>query len=385
MGQPGFVGNGNFNGSNKAAGVAANGGRSQADHQLSAEDLVQPSVAPKQEALNRADGYQLMRGIPESVHKGMHDYGYKVARESGDIEGREEVRGAIEEYARKAARELYRDDFDPNLYPHDQMHQVEYEKHLKDREMAEQAEMNAAAAVREGEKKVAVAEAGDAPEPPDATLWWAVSALCAIAIGVSIVLTLQGTFFVSLDPVISWYLAFITGTVIGLAIVLLILADDETGHSSAKNWVGLASAIIIGVAFGGARMRDALDFSDYFFAATLGLLEIGIAVGLFGVATSRRNKLLKYAAEQAAHAGKVENEKRERAFLAANIAEHKRRAERVQELNNAIRNDIHYREERIERYLHIDKIEEAVVTAALSGYEAGVARNRSFVLGAEGR
>lgn len=385
MQRPSFIGNGNFNESNGAKRFPANGNASHVDSSLPVDDLVQPSVAPKQEAVNRADGYQLMRGIPESVHKGMHDYGYKVARESGDIEGREEIRVAIEEYARKAARELYRDDFDPNLYPHDQMHQAEYEKHLKDREMAEQAEMNAAAAIREGEKKVAAAEAGEVPEPPDTTIWWAVSALCAVAIGVSIVLTLQGTFFASLDPVISWYVAFITGTVIGLAIVLLILADDETGHSSAKNWVGLASAIIIGVAFGGARMRDAVEFNDYFFAATLGLLEIGIAVGLFGVAASKRNKLQKYATELAAHAAKVENEKRERALLAANVAEHKRRVERVQELNNAVRNDILYREERIERYLHIDKIEEAVVTAALSGYEAGIAKNRSFVLGAEGR
>ncbi len=326
-----------------------------------------------------------MRGIPESTHKEMHDYGYKVARESGSIEPREEVRGAVEEYARKAARELYRDAFDPNLFPHDRMHESEHEKHLRDRELAEEAEMNAAAAVREREKRVAEAGTGDAPTPPDPTVWWVVGGLCAVAIAVSIVLTLQGTFFASLDAVISWYVAFIAGTVIGLAVVLLILADDDTGQATAKNWVGLASAIIIGVAFGGARMRDAVDFNDYFFAATLGLLEIGIAIGLFGVASSRRNKLHQYAEELAAHTAKVENEKKENALLAASVAEHQRRQQRVQETNDAIKRDILYREERAMRNLNIDKIEEATVTAAAAGYDAGVAANRAYVLGAKER
>jgi hypothetical protein len=349
------------------------------------DELVQPAIHPKQESVNRAEGFQLMRGIPESVHKGMHDYGYKVARESGNIEPREVTREAVEEYARKAARELYRDEFDPNLFPHDRMHESEYEKHLRDRELAEEAEMNAAAAVREREKKVAESAAGDAPASPDSTIWWVVGGLCAVAIAVSIVLTLQGTFFASLDTVISWYVAFITGTVIGLAIVLLILADDDTGHSTAKNWVGLASAIIIGIAFGGARMRDAVEFNDYFFASTLGLLEIGIAIGLFGVAGSRRNKLHQYAQELAVYTAKVENEKKENALLAASVAEHQRRQQRVQETNNAIKGDIHYREERAERNLNIDKIEEATVTAAIAGYDAGIAANRAYVLGAKER
>jgi hypothetical protein len=266
------------------------------------------------------------------------------------------------------------------------MREAEYENHLERRKVAEEAEMNAAAAVREGEKRVAgVVAAAEPPAPPDATVWWIVGALCAVSIGVSVVLTLQETFFASLDPVISWYVSFITGIVIGLAVVLLILADDDTNHASSKNRLGLASASLIGVAFGGARLRDAVEFNDYFFAATLGLLEMGIAVGLFGIAGSRRRKLVKHSAELSAHAAKAEQESRERALLAANVAEFERRRRRTQELDEAVKGHILYCEERAERSLHIDEAVESAVTTAAAGYEAGIAANRAYVLGAHGR
>lgn len=331
-------------------------------------------TVPQQVASEK--GYQSLRGITAELHKGMFDHGYSRAIDSGVIEPRQEDIEAIKQHAEKAARECDRDLFDEEIHLHDRMHKAEHEKHLADRNQAEQAESFSYVEMRERAVAAAQSKAG---EPPKKTIWIILGIVAAVALAISFVLTFHDVFFLFSDEVMSWFVSFTAASVIGAVIAVMILADTgSNGQRSATNWIGLTGGVLIAVGFGAARLRDAQTSGEYIFTLALLLFELGIVIGLEGIAIRLRAVNREYAAKAVAEA-------QANALLAEATAHHQHCHRRAHELDMAVKGDINYVEERHVRYFHIEDLEEAMVAAGLDGYNAGVAENRGVILRAKRR
>jgi hypothetical protein len=344
--------------------------------QSNATDALRRAVA------NRAESYQLIMGAFPVTHQWIWDHGYDVGIRTGATQKDESVLAALEDFARTAARESERDAFDPQTNPHDAAHEKQFQNHLTVQMEATEAEVNASVAVRESQKGLGLAKAGDPPSPPDLTIWWIVGGLCALGIACSIVLTLQAYFFAFSDDVTSWVVSAFIGMLLGVAVMLLILSNDGGGHMSKRNWIGLVAATLIAVAFAGVRFKDADSSSAQIFALSLALLEIGFVVGLESLALNRREKLRKHEEGLTEHAKIVKDEATAQAIHEANLAEHERRRQRKLDADQVVRGDIAYREERRERHLHPGKIEAAMVAAVRGGYISAIAVQHAKRVGA---
>jgi hypothetical protein len=324
----------------------------------------------------RAKDYQSLRGITAEIHQGMFDHGYNRAIDGGVLEVRHEDTKAIEQHAQQAARECDRDLFDEQLHAHDRMHKAEHEKHLADRHHAEGAEAFAYVEKRERAIEAARVQAGEAPNK---RVWIVLGVVAAIALSISFVLTFHDVFFLFSDEVLSWLVSFTAASVIGVVIAVMILVDTETaGHRSITHMIALSGGLLIAVGFAAARLRDATTTGEYIFTLALMLFEIGIIVGLEGIAMRLR-------AAHEAYATKLAIESQANSLLAEASAHHQHCQLRRQELDLDVKGDINYVEGRNHRYFRIDDLVEVMVAAALDGYNAGIAFNRGLILGAKRR
>jgi uncharacterized protein YhaN len=326
---------------------------------------------PHHQTEERAKGYQSLSGIAPELHKGMFDHGYYRAIHGGVLDPREEDIEAIQTEALMAARECDRDLFDEKIHPHDARHKEEHDKHVSDRHEAEQAEKFAYVERRERAVMAAQAKAGD---PPNKRVWFMLGVVGMVALAISFLVTFHDIFFLFSDEVMSWLVSFIAASVIGAVITVMILADTGAdGNRSATNWIGLAGGILITIGFGAARLRDATTSGEYLFTVALMLFELGIVIGLEGVAMRLRAANREYLEKLAA-------ERQAKALLEEAAAHHEHCAKRVQDMDMAVKGDINYIEERHLRYFRIDDLEEAMVAAGLDGYNAGIAENRGTIL-----
>jgi hypothetical protein len=306
----------------------------------------------------------------------MFDHGYARAVDGGILEPREADVESIRQHAEKSARECDRDLFDDGLHHHDRMHKMEHDKHRSDRQHAEEAEKFAYAEMRERAVAAAQSKAGD---PPRKNIWLGLGAVASLALAISFVLTFHDVFFLFSDEVMSWLVSFFAAAVIGVVIAVMILVDTGSdGHRSATNWIGLAGGILIAVGFGGARLRDAQTTGEYVFTLALMLFEIGIVIGLEGIASRLR-------ASNRAYAVKLESERQANSLLAEASTHLQYCQQRVKDLDAAVKGDIDYVEERHLRYFRIEDLVKAMVAAGLDGYNAGIAANRGVILGAKRR
>jgi len=283
---------------------------------------------------------------------------------------------AIEEHGEKAARECDRDLFDDNLHTHDAMHKAEHEKHVADRHKAEEAAAFAYAEMRDRAVEAAKVQAG---EPPQRRIWIILGSVAAIALSISFVLTFHDVFFLFSDELLSWIVSFAAASVIGVVIAVMILADTRTaGNRSLTHLIAVAGGILIAVGFATARLRDATTAGEYVFTVALMLFELGLIVGLEGIATRLRTAYHEYTAKLAAQT-------QANALLTEANAHHERCQQRVQLLDMTVKADIDYVEERHLRYFRIDDLVASMIAAGLDGYNSGMAANRGRVLGAERR
>jgi hypothetical protein len=191
--------------------------------------------------------------------------------------------------------------------------------------------------------------------------------------------TLHDFIFVLEDDFLSWALSLLGGLFLGLLITLMILGDvDTSGRPTTTNRIGLAAGIFIGIALGALRIKEANSTGDCIFAAALTLLEIGIVIGLEGIAASRRAAMRDWAARK-------EVADQASARLDSARQQLQRCQERVRALNEAIKTHISYVEERSVRHFHINEIEATARQAVRDGYQDGVAQNRGRILGIGGK
>ncbi len=320
-------------------------------------------------------GYQSLRGIMAEIHQWMFDHGYKRAIDGGVLEAREEDTKAIEAHAAKAARECDRDLFDEKLHTHDLMHKAEHEKHLADRHHAEEASAFAYAELRDRAVEAARSKAGEAP---NRNTWLTVGVVAAVALSISFVLTFHDVFFLFSDELLSWSVSFAAATVIGVVIAVMILADTKSGQRSSAHIIALAGGSLVTVGFAAARLRDATTTGEYMFTIALMLFELGLIIGLKGIAMRLRKAEDEYAV-------KLAHEQQANALLSEATAHYETCKERVQQLDSAVKADIDYVEERHLRYFRIDDLVESMIAAGLDGYNSGIAVNRGVVLGAKRR
>lgn len=309
------------------------------------------------------------------MQKDLFEHGRRRSVESGVFDPNADDLRAIESHASAMARETYRTAYDPAQQTHDQLLESEYQKNLADRAEAEQAEKYAAALVREREEEVAQAHPGPAPSKPSVMLLVA----AVVAIMVTVAPTLHDFVFVMSDDFLSWLLSLLSGLFLGLLVTLMIFGDlDATGQRTLINRIGLAAGILISLALGGLRIKEANDAGDYIFAAALTILELGIVLGLEGVASSHRTARRDWAARKAV--ADPAN-----ALLEMARAHLERCKERVKDSNDAITSHISYVEDRAVRHFHINEIEATALRAVRDGYHAGIAENRGRILGLGGK
>jgi hypothetical protein len=319
-------------------------------------------------------GQEEMSGVILKMQKDLFTHGKQRAIARGTLEPHDEDVQALESHASAIAREAHRDVYDPTQHAHDQLLDNEYNKKLADRADAEQAEKYASAALREREEEAAQAQAGTAPAEHSLALPIA----AVIAIMITVAPTLHDFVFIMTDEFMSWMLSLLSGLFLGLLITLMILGDvDASGRRTTTNWIGLSAGIFMSLALGALRVKGAKDSGDYIFAAAMTVLELGIVIGLEGIAKSRRAARQDWAGHKA-----VADQANARLEMAQTNLE--RWKDRLRELNNAINGHINYVEEREFRYLRIDEIEATALKAVRDGYQAGVAENRGRILGIGG-
>jgi hypothetical protein len=320
-----------------------------------------------QQSINRAKIYPTLRSIAAEYHSTMYEHGYNLAVSSRALEARDEDLEAIKEFAAKAARECKRDDFDINLRRHDQMHNAEHDKHLVDRRFAEEAKKFAYAEMRERAKG---AKQAKAHKRSNKTLWIVLGAAAAIGLATTFVITFHDAFFISIpDEMLAWLISGIAALIIGGVISVMILFDtDSDGQRSTTNWIGLGAGFLIAIGFGLARLRDAETQGEYLFSFALMLIELGLVLGLEGVAGGLRSANRRSDADAL-------NQARSEALHEEAVEHYRHCDEEVQALNNTVTDDIGYVEERGERNLRISELEEAMIASGRAGYFAGIGKN----------
>jgi hypothetical protein len=309
------------------------------------------------------------------MQKDLFEHGRKRAIESGALEPNDEDVRTLENHSSAMARDAHRKVYDPAQHAHDQLLDNEYKKNLKDRSEAEQAVKYATAALKEREEEAAGAPVASAP--PEQSLL--LPAAAVVATMITVAPTLHDFVFLMADDFLSWLLSLLCGLFLGLLIALMILGDvDAGGRRTATNWTGLGAGILLSLALGALRIKEASCFGDYIFALAMTALELGIVLGLEGVAMSRRARYQAWATDKAAS-------DQTSAKLEAARTHLERCKDRLKELNDAISAHISYVEERALRFFHIDEIEASALKAACDGYFQGIAENRGRILGAGGK
>ena len=301
-----------------------------------------------------------------TIYTGLFSLGRNRALQSGTTEPLQEDVAALENHARATAQETYRDKYDPTNLAHDRMGEGEYKKLIADRKAAEFAEREAAAHARDAEEQSAqTPKAGDKPVP---------GTLVAISAGLMITLTVAPTLHDFLfrtvdDDLLAHSFSFLSGACVGGFTSWAIL----NGRRTKWRWVGMTAGIVMGIGLGIVRLSAAEGVAEVLFAVGLTVVEISVVLLLEWYALGVR-------ASEDEWKGRRDIELVAIGALDATRAEHSRRVERLQKINDAIAGKIAHVENRHHRN-DVARLEASLVKAVLDGYNAGISENRGHVIG----
>jgi hypothetical protein len=323
-------------------------------------------VAPRTN--NSADG-PLVR-----LQIGLFQFGRERAISSHALEPREADMRSLKEHAEAMARETRRGLFDPKNRIQHRLRDLEHKKLVNDRVEAEDAAKFSSAAVRDRESDLAKLPAMDQPKAnPFLT--------CGVLVGITgtIAPTVHDALLsTSDDAVLAWGLSFLSAGFVASVIVLAILGSiSATGRRTIANWLGLAAGIVVSIGLGLFRLAGANEAQDTLFALALTILEIGLVVLAEWVAMGLRAHFREWMTRQAARDEAIE-------ALEAARNEHKRRDERVEKLNQAIKEHIEFIADLDLRQVNLRDLIQAAVKAVLDGYNDGIAFNRGHIRRAGG-
>lgn len=313
------------------------------------------------------------RLTPTEVYSRSSAYqdGYELAEKSNDFRPNPETESTLLEKWRKVARESEQGLFDTTANLHDKHYQEEFERLHAIRQDAEDASHNAEINLRH--KEESLAQTHKPAEGSDTMLWFTFAVAVAVfAIGFAP--TFHDVFFIGLaqtDALLSWIASAAVSIPIGAILALLILV--EFGRKIATfNWLGLTAGILVAIGFLLIRMSASGELDSM----TIGLTvyEIALVLGLEACAFFRR-KSKKEFQEQMEIYERADND----LGVAANQRE--RSAGDYENADQAIKRHIEYIEQRNIGTLFNQAIEDALTTAAINGYHAGVRNNHGKKIG----
>jgi hypothetical protein len=300
------------------------------------------------------------------LHTGLFALGRNRAIQSGTTEPRQEDIESLESHARAAAQATYCDAYDPEKLPQDRMTHAEYDKLLTDRKQGEAAEDETAANARDASERCArTAKAGDKPKVQTFLIVFAV-----LVIALTVAPTFHDLVFRTIpDDILAHFLSLVSGAGVGMLITWTILH----GRRTVWRWVGLAAGIAMGIGLGVVRLSAVESAGEMLFALGFTIVEISVVLLLEWYAIGLRASEDQWAVRNAVEAEAI-------GFRDAANAEHARRVERLQRINEAIAEKIAHVTDRHNRN-DVVRLETAAVKAVLDGYNAGIAENRGHVAG----
>lgn len=307
-------------------------------------------------------------------HVTLFDLGRQRAIDGHALQQNETDLAVLREEATAMAKETRREPYDPKNRHEDRMREQEFQKHQSDRAQVEDALKFSGAEVREKEEALARLPRTAKPTVP---IWLMVA--FTVGIGATITPTLHDFLFANFDEsLVAWLLAMASAGFLAGVIVWGILGSiDATGHRNTANWVGFAGGITVSVAFGLLRCAGAMGTEEMVLALALTLVEIGLVIIADWVASGLRHQFVEWKERQSAW-------DQASSALEAAITEHRRRQERLDEIQTQIENHIHYVEDRNLASSNLADLIDAAVKAVTNGYYDGIAYNRRITVGAGG-
>ena len=303
------------------------------------------------------------------MHVGLVEVGHERAVRSGALKPQERDMKSLAEHAEAMARETRREIFNPAGNPEHQLLDAEYNKAFADRIDAENALHFSAAEVRE--KEMALARFSNEERPGAPILMVAITA----CISGTVTPTMHDFLFGGIeDEVTAWLFSFLTSLFPAATIAWAILGCiSATGRRTVANWAGLVAGVIMSLARGLFRLSGAMGLEEVLMAIALTLLEVAFVLIAEWVASGLRHHHAEWSQSQTAHA----QASRE---LEAARAEHQRRENRLNDLNDQISQHIEYVEDRSLRNINLNQLIETATKAILDGYNQGIAENRGRII-----
>jgi len=304
---------------------------------------------------------QEQAGAVLAMQSGLYRLAYNHALASGTTVERPEDLSALEDHARAMARETFREKFDPEQHAHDAMHQAEYERSVAQRADAERGEQQAAANVRDAEQAVASAPK-EGPKPKLDN--WRLGAFIVV-FSITVAPTLHDSVFHTLpDDLLAWFLSLICSGFVGAMLSWGILG----GRLTKLTWISAAAGVALGIGLLAIRLSSAEGASEVMFAIGLTIVEVAAVLLLEFLA---RDLSVKEAEWNVNHAKESEALAR-RDACQQDLA---RWQSRVREKHQAVIEKIALVEDRFNRNIHIEELEQAAVKAVRDGYHRGIAEN----------
>lgn len=310
-------------------------------------------------------------GAVLAMQTGLFRLAYKRALASGTTVPKSDDIQALEDHARAMARETFREKFDPSQNTHDAMHQAEYERALLQREDAENGEQQANANFRDADAELA----GTPKAGPKPSLHaWLMTAF-VIVFAITVAPTLHDFVFHTLsDDLLAWFLSSICGSCVGCMLTWAILS----GRHTKLTWIGVGAGVILGLGLLAVRLSSAEGAGEVMFAIGLTIVEIAAVLLLEFLARDLRAKEacwdVNFAAESEALARREACQQDLTRWQA-----------RVKEKHQAVIDKIALVEDRFNRNIHIEELEQAAIKAVRDGYNRGIAENIGRIHGVSRR
>lgn len=299
---------------------------------------------------------------------GLVEYGADRARQSGALEPRKEDLDALVEHAGAMALDAHRPPFAPETNPNDRLREDRFERTSARRRTVAEAEEHAEKSLRESEMEQArVPKAGPKPEVPLLLIAGAVLVLS---------LTVAGTlrdFMLGWvdDDALAWPVSVLLALAFGVFIAYSALSTSETAD---RGRAVVAGGVIFALGLGVWRASGAAGRDDYFTAAALTALEIGVIVILEWTGKRHEGACARWK-------GRADERETAEARVAAATVDLERRRAELAKLDEIVEEHLAYVEDRTFRSLAIEKLTETAKTAVRDGYNHGVAENRGKTRG----
>jgi hypothetical protein len=300
-------------------------------------------------------------GAVLAMQSGLFRLAYNRALASGTTVARAEDIQALDDHALAMAKETFREKFDPEQHTHDAMHQAEYERSLAQREDAERGEQQAGANLRDSEQALALApKAGPKPKISN----WLLAAFMVV-FSITVAPTLHDSVFHTFpDDLLAWLVSSVCSAFVGAMLCWGILG----GRQSKWSWIGVSAGVALGIGLLAVRLSSTDGAGEVWFAIGLTVVEIAAVLLLEFLARDLRAKDAEWNVKHAAEAEAL-------AHRDACQQDLSRWQARVREKHQGVIDKIALVEDRFNRNIHIEELEQAAVKAVRDGYNRGVAEN----------